>query len=387
MKFSASLARPMSRRRAGLLIVSVVAITGTLFSAPGAIASWTRDLAGTGSAAAGTISTASTLTTRDARVSNEDYQTTHVVEVQNIPPAGSTYTGTSDAVLTIDAMANTGLAALMSVTVWPVASAADCTVTAEPTGVAVSGAWTSTLASAPSPVAPNTSAYFCVRGYPTDSTPLPSSPATAAAQNRSNVAAQLGSASTLSFTPTFSAQLARGNFTASATTTPTSALSTFRIFPFSQLVAGVPYVARPVLEDGVTGLCFNIRAGGNTTPPGAGLITWSCSGAAITPRNERFVEVPVPGTSSFQLRADSTNATFGFLESSLDGSVVQSQVGDATNLRQRWIGQVLGNGSRQLVNAETGFCLFAPSASNMDFTTQPCNNVRGEASDWSVAGL
>jgi hypothetical protein len=388
MRASESRKRSASRRqrRIGVALVSMIAITGALLASPSATATWSVALTGTGSAVAGTLTTVSTLSIVDFRVANEDYQTTHVATVQNNLVAGSTFTGTSNATLTVNPMANTGLASMMSVSVWPVASAAGCTAASSPAAGAVSAPWTTGL-TATAPVGPNTSAYFCIRGYPTNSTPLPASAATAAAQNRSNVAAQLGSASALSFTPTYSARLDRGNFSATAVSGPISAISAFRMFPFAQLTPGTIYVGVPVLEDGVTGLCFNIAGGGNTSPPGTDLIVYTCSALAVTPRNERFTHIPVPGTSSFQIRVDSTDSTYGFLEATADGTVVESQVGDASNLRQRWIGQLLANGSRQLVNAATGYCLFAPSTNGGAVTTQPCNNIRGEASDWNAARL
>ncbi|MGW9157089.1 RICIN domain-containing protein [Microbacterium sp. NPDC055665] len=249
----------------------------------------------------------------------------------------------------------------------------------------MSATWTTGLTSASAAVLPNASAYFCVRGYPTNSTPLPASPSTAAEQNRSVVAARLGSASTQSFIPTYVGRVQRGNFIAASATTPTSTVSTFRIFPYSPLTPGTLYA--PTVHLATAGLCYNISGGGNLSAPGASLIAFSCSSASVTPRNERFAQLPVPGTDSVQIRADSTDSTYGFLEANTAGTLVQSQVGDASNLRQRWIPQVLSNGTRQLINAATGYCLFGTGGSGSAFTTQPCNNLVGESSTWNTAGL
>lgn len=365
----------------GIVLVSMIGVAAGLWSGPAASGGWVQPLTGSGDVVAATLMVGVTTATRDNRIANEDYQTTQLITAQNIPPAGSEYTGTSDVTLTVDPVVDNRLAAMMSVAVWPVATAAACANTSNPPPDAAHAPFTSGLTTAAIPLAPNASALFCIRGYPTNSTPQFANADTAAAQNRSVVAAELGGLGVEnSFTPRYSIELHRGHFTVTSGAT-TTALSRFRIFPFELLTHEEYYVGVPILDDGISGRCFMLRLEGTVR----NLVTNNCSLVESPALIKNFAGVGVPGTSAFQMRGQAEASHYGFLEASADGKTVTAAVSDQANLRQRWIAQVLSNGSYQIVNAATGYCLFSSSVLDAYASTQPCNNIRGESSDWLPA--
>jgi hypothetical protein len=370
-------------RTVGILCVLTVAVAGGVVAGPAAYAIWTKQLTATGSVTAGTVATSATVAGRASSITNDAYQTTFLVQVTNDQPVSSTYAGTSDVTVTTDPASGTGLGSLVSVAIWPVAAAEDCTAASEPASGYRSAEWSAGLTSAPVAVLPNASASFCVRGYPTGSTPSPSAPA--AAQNRVIVAAALGSASgTQIFSPSYTATLSRGNFTAQAASRGATAIATSLIYTYSPVDDGVWSLARPLVP---ADTCWNIEAGGTTSQAGLDLIAYSattCVTSSTVGPNERFVMIPVPGTSSFQIRADSTVATWGFLEADAAGTLVEAQSGNVDELRQIWIGQATNSG-RQFVNAATGLCLQAPATAGSTFSTAPCTTDGRFRSSWFPA--
>lgn len=385
----------MTRRRhpsAAVLLVGALVTASVLVNGTVASAAWTKALSLTGSVTAGTLATSATVTVRDATITNDDYQTTHVIEATNNQPATSPYTGTSEMTVTANPVAATGLGAGMSVAIWPVAAAANCTDTSEPVAGFRSAAWTAGLTSDPVAVLPEASAFFCVRGFPTASTPSPSAPAEV--QNRViatsalSVPFDVSADGSQSFTPTYTATVQRGNFTAQAATIGPTTISTSTIYNTLRFANnGSPgNVSRPLSP---TGTCWSVSGGGDTSPPGAALVasTGSCATVLTVNRNERFIFIPVPTiTTATRIRADSTVAANGFLEANADGTLVEAQTDNVNQLRQLWLPQQTASGSqRQYVNAATGLCAQAPAAANGTFTTAPCTTDNRFRSNWFVA--
>lgn len=373
-------------RIAGVVLVSAIATIGLVASGSFASAVWTKPLTVTGSVAAGTIATSATVTALDGTITNDDYQTTHVIRVNNNQPATSSYTGTSALSVTVNAVTASGLGARMSVAVWPVASAAACTDSSEPAAGYQSAAWTTGLTTSSVAALPNASAYFCTRGYPTGSTPSPT--ASAAQQNRKVVAAGLGVSYTVSasgsqsFTPTYTAKISRGNFTAQAAASGATTLNTSLIFSARAYSSGsYGNFGRPLSP---TGTCWNVAGGGDTSPPGHNLIAYGSCQPLLTPRNERFHQAYVAGgNSAIQIRADSTIAANGYLQVNTDGTLVQTQTSNANELRQVWIMQFANVGADaagvqrehvQFVNAATGECIRAPASAGGSFDTALCGS-------------
>jgi hypothetical protein len=361
----------------GILTVFAIAITGGLASGPSASAAWSMPLSLTGDVVAGAVATTATVTALDSTITNDEYQTTHLVRAVNAQSSASSFAGTSDVNFTIDPAAPVGLGNVMSVAAWPVTAPADCTAASEPADGYQNATWADGLTTDAVGVSPNDAIYLCVRGYPTASSPSPS--ASASAQNRSVAAAQLGVSADVSpdgsqsFTPTYSATIRRGNFIAQAAATGAATISTSRIFAFVDLVTGSPgLIGRPLAP---ASTCFDISNGGDVSPPGSDLIAFAlpaCTNSVTVGRNQRFLRIAVPDASAVQIRADSVVDTNGFLEASPDGAVIEAQTGNVNELRQVWIPQRGADGADQLVNAATGYCAQAPASGSGVFSTAPC---------------
>lgn len=381
-------------RIAGAILVSAIATIGLVASGSFASAVWTKPLTLTGSVTAGTIATSAAVTTLDGTMTNDDYQTTYVIRVNNNQPATSSYTGSSALSLTVNPVAAPGLGARMSVAVWPVASAAACTDSSEPVAGYQSAAWTTGLTTASVAALPGASAYFCTRGYPTGSTPSPT--ASPALQNRKVLAFWLGVSYTVSatgsqsFTPTYTAKISRGNFTAQATASGATTLNTSLIFSSLSYADGnLGNYGTPVSP---VGTCWSVFGGAVESVPGLSLVASNtCKVGGVTGRNERFRQVLVSGgNNAIQIRADSIIAANGYLEANADGTLVQTQLGNASELRQVWIMQLAhadATGAKrqyvQFVNAETGKCIRAPAAANGSFDTALCGSDDRFRTTWT----
>lgn len=365
---------------AGMVLVSAIAVGGSLIGVPGAIAHWEKGLAAGGEVAAGSLSTSATVTGVKETITNDSYQTTHFARVLNEQQASSGFTGTSSVTLGVEPSTDAGLGAVMSVAVWPVTAPGDCDSMSEPAPGYMSAAWSEGISSVPVETPPHGEALFCVRGYPTDSTPSPSAPAVQ--QNRAVVAARLGVAATVSstgsksFAPTFTARISLGNFNAQAPASGAATISTSRIFNF--FTSSQNLYLRNVAP---AASCWNIANGGNTSPPGLDLIAFAnpnCASGAAPTRNEQFFQIRVPGKSAVQIRANSTNPEYGYLQATPDGTLIESQVGNVEELHQLWIPQSGPNSGgypgRQFVNVATGLCAQAPAASGGTFSTAPCGS-------------
>jgi hypothetical protein len=381
-------------RRNGVVIAVGLGILSGLAGGPAASATWTVPLSVAGGVTAGSVSSSTTVTTLDSVITNDDYQTTHMIQVTNTQPAPSGSAATSDLTVIVNSVPNSGLGALMSVALWPVASPGDCADSSVPAPGYQSAVWTAGLTSSPVATPPGASAFFCVRGYPTGGTPSPSAPA--AEQNRMYLATQLGipvassASGSQSFNPTYAGASRRGNFAQQSGASGQTTISTSLIFAsFRFLNNGSPGLIGQPLDP--TGTCWNISAGGDTSAPGSNLIAWPSTCSATTPvgRNERFIFVAVPGTpQAVQIRADSIIPANGYLQVDETGTMIQTQTGDVSELRQVWIAQfaTTTNGV-QFVNAATGLCIQAPATAGGTsyFMTAPCAADNRFRSRWTVA--
>ena len=361
-----------------------------LAGGPAASALWSTNVGATGQVSAGTLAVSATVTARDVTITNDRYQTTQVVQVTNDQPAASGFAGPSGLGVVIDPVAASGLGSQMSVTVWPVAAAADCDDSSEPPSGSPSAPWTSGLASPLQPASPHASAFFCVRGYPTNSTPSPSAPASD--QNRAVVAPALGVAADVSaegsqsFDPTFTGTARLGSFSARAAAVGPTTIATSLIYASFRFTNGSPgNLGRPMSPSDT---CLNFSGGDSTIPSGSVLIAYTdaCATSSTVTANERFIQLAVPG-GAMQIRADSSVEANGYLEADPSGTRVLAQTGNVDELRQVWIGQatVSSPAERQYVNAATGQCLEAPAASGGAFSLAPCGTDPRFMSRWFVA--
>jgi len=378
-----------SRLRNGAVLAVMLGVLAGLAGGPAATAIWAVPLSVTGTATSGTVAVSATVVARDAEITNDDYQTTHVVTVINAQPPTTNFSGTSDLTLAVRAVPATGLGARMSAAVWPVTATTACTDTSEPPAGYQSAPFTTGLVTAPVAALPGASATFCVRGYPTSATPSPTAPPLA--QNRAVVISELGvsyatsATGRQSFTPSYAGAVHRGNFTQQTNATGETTISTSLIY-LSANVTGYPLLlGRSVAP---AGTCWDVEAGHSTSPPGLSLIAWAgtCATQTAVNRNQRFIHIGAGGSSAIRIRADSTVVGNGYLEANEAGTLVQTQVDNFSELRQIWIGQITGSGIRfQYVNAATGLCMQAPAAAGGAFATAPCAMNDRFYMNWFIA--
>jgi len=208
-----------------------------------------------------------TVTAVQPLITNDRFQTTHLIQTAIDRQANAVYTGTTTATVRVNPSPQE-LGALMSVAAWPVAAAAadQCTATSEPPPGHQNATWATGLTVTTTSTSPDLPASVCVRGYPTLSTPSPAAPP--ATQNRIQVATALSSSSgSRNFTPTYLASIARASFSTEVPVSGATTISTSRIFEFEILplhnIAG--------RSASLPGSCWNI-AGGDSSLPGANLI-------------------------------------------------------------------------------------------------------------------
>ncbi|WP_426519029.1 RICIN domain-containing protein [Diaminobutyricibacter sp. McL0618] len=372
----------------GLLIALAITIGGGLLVASPAAAIWTTPLTATGSVSAGVISVTSETTVLNSTISNENYQTTHLVTVTNTQTS-TDFTGTSSVTLTVlpSTTPVSGLGAALNAAVWQVGTTAACTASADPAANAVSGAWAAGVTSAPVAMARQQVAYFCVRGYP-----IGSSASASGDQNRQNVASLLGAPSgTSSFTPTFRADITLGSFTAAGSSTP-PAIVTSVIYPFTLVPNPNTYAQVRPQNGPATKLCFDIF-GGVGAPVGTRVDTFTCHtiGTDVTLGNQAISMQRVAGSNSVQLRARMTSPANGYLAATgvNAGAGVVVVAPNSADPRQLWIPQLVsstGGDLLQLVNAASGLCINAPATAGT-LTISPCANVTSEQTYWYPVAL
>ncbi|MBO1740155.1 RICIN domain-containing protein [Leifsonia sp. TF02-11] len=352
-----------------------------LVSAIPASAGWSARVTATGSVTVGQESVAVSPTAVSTVMTNSLYQTTYLVNVTNTQ-ASTTFTGPSNVTLT--ALPATDLGTALAAAIWPVASAADCTNAGNPAPGAVSGEWSSGVTSAAVALAPQASALFCVRGYPTGG----SSSSANSGQRRENVAAALGSTSgATSFTPSFRADIALANLGGQATE-PSDPITTSLIYPFYTLSnLNTYYQVKPQNILSPAALCIGVSGVGVGT--GSVIFTAACSniGTNVNLGNQAIAMIPVSGMNAIQLRIRTTAANNGFIASA--GSNVVITTSNPANTQQLWIPQLVsttGGARLQLVNAGSGLCLTALTAGS-NVTTRECASDGAMQTYWYPVAL
>ncbi|KQR51988.1 hypothetical protein ASF88_10370 [Leifsonia sp. Leaf336] len=372
-----------------LPITAAVSVAGLVCAIP-ASAGWSARVTATGSVTVGQESVTVTPTAVSAVMTNDLYQTTYLVSVTNAQ-SSTTFAGTSDVTLTAlpDSTPATGLGTLLTAVVWPVASAAACTTATDPVPGAVSGAWASGVTSAAVALAPQATALFCVRGYPTGG----SSSSANSGQNRQTLASALGSTSgTTSFTPAFRADIALDDLQAQATATP-EPITTSLIYPFTVLSNVTTYYqVKPQNILSPAALCLDLR-GGVGAGTGSPIDTFTCHniGTDVSLGNQAISMLPVSGLNAIQLRVRTTATNNGFVTASTTGvgSGVVVNTSNTSNLQQLWIPQSVSNSGGsllQLVNAATGLCLTAPATAGV-VALQTCASDAAMQTYWYPVAL
>ncbi|WP_295127455.1 hypothetical protein [uncultured Leifsonia sp.] len=372
-----------------LPVAAALSVAGLVSAVP-ASAGWSARVTATGSVTVGRESVTITPTAVSTVMTNDLYQTTYLVNVTN-NQASATFAGSSNVTLSAFSASTpaTGLGALLSAVIWPVASAAACTTASNPVPGAVAGAWSDGVTSRAVAVAPGASALFCVRGMPTGG----SSSATNSGQSRQNLAAALGSPSgTMSFTPSFRAEIALGNVTDQATA-DSDPITTSLIYPFRPLTNLTTYYqVKPQNILTPAALCLDLRGGVGATA-GSGMGTYACHdiGTDVSLGNQAIAMLPINGASAVQLRVRTTASNNGYLTAggTSPGGSVTVNGSFPTLAQQQWIPQEVSNagGSRlQLVNAVSGLCLTAPASADL-VTMQPCASDAAMQTYWYPVAL
>lgn len=373
-----------------ILPITTAAVTALVGTIP-ASAGWSARVTATGIVTVGQETVSVAPTPISTVMTNDLFQTTYLVSVTNTQTS-TTFAGPSNVTLTALPASGpaTGLGALLSAMVWPVASAAACTTANNPAPGAVSGVWSDGVTSSVVALAPQATALFCVRGYPTGGT---SQSANGSAQNRQNLASTLGSASgTMTFTPAFRADITLDDLAGRATATA-DPISTSLIYPYSPLSnLSTYYQVKPQNILSPAALCLDLR-GGVGVGTGAPIDTFTCHniGTDTSLGNQAISMLPVSGVSALQLRARTTAANNGYLTASSTsaGASVIVNASNTSNLQQLWIPQLVsssGGSLLQLVNAATGFCLTAPSPAG-SVGMQPCTSSGAVQTYWYPVGL
>lgn len=342
----------------------------------------------TGSVTVGQESVTVAPTAVSTVMTNDLYQTTYLVSVTNVQTS-TTFAGTSDVTLTTLPASTpaTGLGTLLTAVIWPVSSAASCTTAAVRQPGAAAGDWSSGVTSTAVALAPQATALFCVRGYPTGGTASSAN----SGQSRESLAAALGSASgTMTFTPAFRADITLGDLQGQATAT-SDAITTSLIYPFTLLSnLSTYYQVKP--QNITPAVCLDLRGGvGGGT--GAPIDTFTCHniGTDVTLGNQAISMLPVSGLNAVQLRVRTTNTNNGFLTASNTniGAGVAIGASNTANLQQLWIPQEVSNAGGsllQLVNASSGLCLTAPNPPSV-VSMQTCASDSAMQTYWYPVGL
>jgi hypothetical protein len=169
-----------------------------------------------------------------------------------------------------------------------------------------------------------------------------------------------------SFVPQIAANLAVGNFTATATATAPVGQATHYIYSLASISSSTWYMVKS------SGQCMDV-SGGGTSATGTAVISYGCKTTDTTNQEWQFVQdgttgyydiTPRSGTTT-SVRADVNGAT-------TNGSAVTVRT-DSASAGQLWQPQLVAAATYQFVNKLTGFCLTSTATSTGNVTQAICD--------------
>lgn len=331
-------------------VISAIAAFSVLAGALGSYAYWTASAQATLGAGAATL-TATATGWSGTTLGNESIAaagstaltSTGSVTITNTTSTTSSQSQTLTATFSA-AGGDAALAAGTTLTVWPVASTANCTPAAVPSGQQT-GTWGAGVTITRT-LAPGGSAVLCLRNTVAD---------------RQDVAAAAGSRS---FTPQVAAVLGIGSYTGTATASST--IATQHIHPLQPINSAAWYYIKRAGSD----WCWDVSGSGTTN--GSLLISYACKNNSDLNQDWRYLDADGDGYGNFQAR-HASGIRIGASASSASGSAVTMLTTDNASAQQQWQPQLVAADTYQFVNRSSGLCLSMPATSAGAATQVTCS--------------
>lgn len=345
----------MIGRRVKLGIASALTAFLVLAGTSAGFAFWTASTSVSSTVGAATLTMSTTnFNSVGYTFGNDTLVTTGSVTVTNT----TTTTSTQNAAVsvTFGPAASAPLAGKVTATIWPTASAANCTATATVPSGATTALW-STSPVLTASLAKNASVIYCVRS---------------SIASREIVATGGGS---LTFQPKITGTITVGTFTASASATTTQ--STQYIYSTSTADLTHWNWIRPNFTSSYN-YCLDVSGGGSAS--GTIVISYGCKTGGSANQNWKFIPSGATGYYTIQsrgataLRVDNNNSTAS--GGSITVNTAAANPTTATN--QQWQLQQVSANIYELVNPLSGMCLTSPSGTSQNLgnlTQTPCSGT------------
>jgi hypothetical protein len=335
---------PRRSLRLGLIAGAVVVMLGIGVGAASAL--WSSAVTATSTATAAQLAvTTANFTSNAYTFGNEALTTTGSVTVTNT--TSTTSTKLPSLTLTLSrASGDAALATAAGVTIWYQATGTCTTSTAVGSG-AVTGTWNTPVVLT-STLAKTVAATYCVRTTIAD---------------RQAAGSATGATS---FVPQIAANLAVGNFTATATATAAAGQATHYIYSLATIASNTWWMVKS------SGQCMDV-SGGGTSANGTAVISYACKTTDTTNQEWQFVQDGTTGYYDITPRSGITTSVRADVNgATTNGSAVTVRADSAT-AGQLWQPQLVAAGTYQFVNKLTGFCLTSTTTSTGAVTQAICD--------------